>query len=183
MVTSSPKKCTPLQEQRPHCVYLCYKNQVPNCVSPKNQAGVTNISNVPWKCTTSSYWKGVKKDLSCSSLSSPIPTPHPQNLGNCDFFPYYFHARHALNSACERVHSFPAEQGGGVAWKISPLLTLLLGKVELWILPWVVLVWGIFKLGFVLFFWHSMYPHRKHSLPVLRWWKKKKKAKTHKRNL
>lgn len=105
------KNAQPLQEQRPHCVYICYKKQVPNCVSPKNQAGVTNISNMPWKCTTSSYWKGVKKDLSCSSLSSPLPTPHPKNLGNCDFFPYYFHARHALNSACERVHSFPAEQG------------------------------------------------------------------------
>lgn len=41
----------------------------------------------------------------------PFSHPHPQNLGSCDFFPYYFHARHALNSACERAHSFPAEQG------------------------------------------------------------------------
>lgn len=56
--------------------------------------------------------ENMQNDLSCSSLSSPYcPHPHPQNLGHCDFFLYYFHARHALNSACERTHSFPAEQG------------------------------------------------------------------------
>lgn len=35
--------------------------------------------------------------------------PHLQSLGDCDFF-LNFHARHALNSACEKKHSFPAEQ-------------------------------------------------------------------------
>lgn len=57
--------------------------------------------------------KGVKRlELLQFKLHLSHPHPHPQNLGNCDFFPYYFHARHALNSACERAHSFPAEKGG-----------------------------------------------------------------------
>lgn len=86
--------------------------------------------------------------------------------------------------------------GCSVARKISPLVTLLLEKYSsanaFGILTQVVLVWVFFKLELVLFFWHSMHPHRKHSLPVLRWtvslslwWaprEKKNPNKTHKTN-
>lgn len=96
-----------------------------------------------------------------------------QYLGNSNLFSFYANARHSLNSTGERVHSFPAECGvvlppkrlaflSPPSWKSFALLML---PEFLLRLSWCEC---FLKLGFVLFFWHSTYPHRKHSLPVLR---------------
>lgn len=132
------------------------------------------MCKITWTCMRNTdvftHWK-VVKGLSCSTWSSPTPILTIWEIVTSSLI-ISMPGMPSIQLV-KRQHSFPAEQGVVLPKRLalfspSSWKSIVLGDT-LRILSWVVLVGVFFNLGFALFFWHSIYPHRKHSLPVLQW--------------
>lgn len=116
--------------------------------------------------TTCLTWRVCVCGAHCFSPPWPSISPPPSTeSGKLWLLPLLFPCQACPQFNLWKGTFLSSWAGGSAAAKISPLLTLLLEKYSSadasWILPWIGLVGVLFKLGFALVFWHSMYSHGK----------------------